>query len=295
MGHADPTGCGISHSTPLVQQTRSSSRSPPASSGTQPVLLHRRISNRMGSQLAESSSLRTVVSPRFLSAHQLAGARGHPIGCTSVGTSVAQSDCSGVLWQQYSSSLHSQTGRDPFHISVQQNSETISSSGLVFSHSNPSSWSQECDSRCNVSNQQPQSHRMEDSSGNLTQSVLCLRDPPIGHVRHGGEQGDSSLCFTLPGWQGLGGRCPIHILGRLRPSVRLPSSSHNAQNPPQDQGTPTTQRWFTLLISTRLDRGTRCYYSSAFVLPYRWPTWHCSTTFPTFTALSSTESPACWM
>ena len=89
-----------------------------------------------------------------------------------------------------------------------------------------------------LSNQQPQSHRMEDSSGNLSQSDLCLSDPPSGHVRHGGEQGDSSLCFTLPGRQGLGGRCPIHILGRLSPSVLLPSSSHNARNPQEDQGLP---------------------------------------------------------
>ena len=46
------------------------------------------------------------------------------------------------------------------------------------SHSNPSSRSQECDSRCIVSNEQSRPNRMEDSEGNLTQSVLCLRDPP---------------------------------------------------------------------------------------------------------------------
>ena len=181
----------------LTQQMRSPSASP----RTQLVFLHRCISNRMGSQLAESSSLRTVVTPRVLSAHQLAGARGHQIGYTLVGTAGAQSDCSGVLRQKYSSSLHSQTVRDPSHIFVQQNCGTISSSGPVCdsSHSNPSSRSQECDSRCTVSNQQPQSYRMEDSSGNLTQSVLCLREAPSGHVHHGAEQGDSSLCFTLPG------------------------------------------------------------------------------------------------
>ena len=37
MGHLDPTGCGISHSTSLVQQTKSSPRSPSTSPGTQPV------------------------------------------------------------------------------------------------------------------------------------------------------------------------------------------------------------------------------------------------------------------
>ena len=87
-------------------------------------------------------------------------------------------------------------------------------------------------------NQQPQSYRMEDSLGNLTQSVLCLRNPASGHVRHNGEQGDSNLYFTLPGQQSLGGRRPLHILGRLRPSLRLPTRSHNPQNPPEDQGLP---------------------------------------------------------
>ena len=58
---------------------RKFSRGTSASTGTQPVLLHRCITNRMGSQLARSSSL-----------SQLAGARGHPICCFSVGTSVTQ-------------------------------------------------------------------------------------------------------------------------------------------------------------------------------------------------------------
>ena len=99
-------------------------------------------------------------------------------GYSSVGTSVGQSDCSSILRQQHSSSLHSQTGRDSFHLSVQQNAGIISTSGPVCdsSHSNPSSWSTECDSGCRVSNQQSQSYRMEDSARNRTQSVLCFRD-----------------------------------------------------------------------------------------------------------------------
>ena len=70
---------------------------------------------------------------------------------------------------------------------------------------------------------------------NLTQSVLGLRDPLSGHVRHSREQGDPSLCFSLPGRQRLGGRHPLHILGRLRPSLRLPSSSNSSQDPPKDK------------------------------------------------------------
>ena len=178
MGHSDPTGCGISLSTPLVQQTRSSSRRASASLGTQPVFLHRCISNRMGSHLAESSFIGTVVSTRILSVHQLAGDRGHPISSISVGTSVAQSDCSCALRQQYSSGLHSQTGG--------AHSISLFNKTFIF-------WTS-------------------------------------------GEQGDSSLCFTLRGRQSLGVRLPLHILGRLRPSVRLPSSSHSSPNHPEDQG-----------------------------------------------------------
>ena len=194
----------------------------------------------MGSQLARSSPLGTVFSPGLRSAHQLAGARGHPISCSSVGTSVAQSYCSRVLRQQYSSGLHPQTGRDPFHIPVQQNSGTLSSSGPVrnSSHSNSPTRSQECNRRCTVSTQQSKPDRMEASSRNLTQSVLCLRDPPSGHVCHGREQGDSNLRFTLPGRQSLGGQRPFHILGWLRPSVCLPSSSHSPQNSPEAQRLP---------------------------------------------------------
>ena len=153
---------------------------------------------------------------------------------------MTQSDYSRVLRQQYSSGLHPKAGREPFHISVQQNSGTPSSSGPVWdsSHSDPPSRSQECNRRYPVSTQKSKPDRMEASSRNLTQSVLCLREPPSGHVRHGGEQGDSNLCFTLPGRQSLGGRRPLHILGRLRPSVRLPSSSHNPQNSPENQGLP---------------------------------------------------------
>ena len=176
-----------------------------------------------------------MVTPRILSTHQLAGAWGNRIGWSS---SVAQSDCSRVLRQQYSSSLHLQAGRDSFHFSVQQDSGTFSSSGSICdsSHSNPSSRSQECNSRCTLSDKQSQPYRMADSSGNLKQSVLCLKDPPSGHVRHGGEQDHSSLCFSLPGRQSLGGRHPLNILGWLRTSVRLPSSSHSPQNSPEDQG-----------------------------------------------------------
>ena len=99
LGHPDLTGFGISHTSTLVQQKRSTSRSPTAFPGTLPVLLHRCVTDRMGSQLADPSSLRTVVTSRALTAYQLAGTGSDKISHTSVGTSVAQSDCWSVLRQ----------------------------------------------------------------------------------------------------------------------------------------------------------------------------------------------------
>ena len=110
LEHPDPTEFGLSHTFTLVQQKRSTSRSPPASPGNHPVLLHRCVAGRMGSQLAAPSSLRTVVTPRVLTAYQLAGTGSDKISHTSVGTSVTQSDCLSILRQQHSGCVHSQKG-----------------------------------------------------------------------------------------------------------------------------------------------------------------------------------------
>ena len=104
--------------------------------------------------------------------------------------------------------------------------------------SNPPSRSQECNCQCSVSTQQSKSNRMMASSIDLTQAVLCLREPPSGFVRHDGEPGEYNLHFTLPGRQSLSGRHPLHILGQLMSSVCLPSSSHSPLKSPEDQGLP---------------------------------------------------------
>ena len=67
-------------------------------------------------------------------------------------------------------------------------------------------------------------------------NLFSVLGAPSGYVRHGGEQADPSLCCSLPGRQSLSGRRPINILGWLRTSERLPSSSHSPQNCPEDQG-----------------------------------------------------------
>ena len=128
MGHSITTGYRIPFLPALVQQTGCPQGSSSASTWTQPVLFHRCIPNGLGSQLARSSPLRTMVSPGFQSAHQLAGTRSHSTSCSPMGTALDQSDSLRLLRQQYGSSAHTQAGRDLFHITIQQNNGTLSSS-----------------------------------------------------------------------------------------------------------------------------------------------------------------------
>ena len=75
-----------------------------------------------------------------------------------------------------------------------------------------------------------QSHGMASTARDLKQSILCLQDSTDTHVRNSGKQGDTDLCFTLPGRQGLGSRCPLHIVGRLRTDICILSSSNRSQD-----------------------------------------------------------------
>ena len=54
LGHSITTGCRIPFSSVLVQQTGCSQGISFTSTGTQPVLFHRHLLNRLGSQLARS-------------------------------------------------------------------------------------------------------------------------------------------------------------------------------------------------------------------------------------------------
>ena len=133
---------------------------------TQPVLFHRCILNRLGSQLARSSPIRSMVSTGCQSAHQLAGTRSHPSSSSPVGTALDQSDSSHycdnstavahILLDQFGILLI------PSHLPGARNLTTVALSRL--NSPSPTEWAS--------------------SSGNLTQVVLCLRDPPSEHVRH---------------------------------------------------------------------------------------------------------------
>ena len=69
----------------------------------------------------------------------------------------------------------------------------------------------------------------------LKRSILCLQGCTDEHVRHSGKQGDTDLCFTLPRQQGLGGRRPLHIVGRLRTDICIPSSSNRSPDSGKNQ------------------------------------------------------------
>ena len=119
------------------------------------VLFHRRFLHRLGSQLARSSPLRSMVSTGCQSVHQLARTRSHPSCSPQVGSSLDQSDSPSLLRQQYGSSSYTQTGSHPFQVAFQQNTGNVSSSRQVwnYTHPNSSSRSQECNSRCPVSSE----------------------------------------------------------------------------------------------------------------------------------------------
>ena len=236
MGYSNPVGCGLPHIPPLVPKTKCDDRCSVTSSGTQPVLLHGCISQRMGRQLERPSDFRPMVRSGIPASYQLAGTGSHTTCATSLGTSVAKSIGESLLRQQYGSSVHPQTGRNTFSVLVSQNSRTVRSPGSVCDNSSPytSSRSQERYGRCSVPNQSTQPNRMAHPNLNLEQSVLCLRNSPDRHVCHSGEQGHARLCFSLPGRQSMGGRRPVPILGRFGTSLCVSSGSHCPQNSPEN-------------------------------------------------------------
>ena len=160
----------------MVQQTSSTPSSSTSRSGTQSVLLYGRLPDRMGSQLAGPSTLRTMVSSRAASTYQLAGVGSCQISHSSLGTSMVQSNSQSVLRQQYSSSVHSKTRRNSFHIPFSQDSGIISSPRSICYNPNPntSPGSSKCDSRRFITPQQSQSHGMASSCRETLRNLFCV-------------------------------------------------------------------------------------------------------------------------
>ena len=236
LGYSNPVGCRLPHIPPLVPKPKCDDRCSVTSSGTQPVLLHGCISQRIGCQLERSSDFQPMVRSGMPTSYQLAGTGSHMTCATSLETSVAKSIGDSLLRQQYGSSVHPQTGRNTFSVLVSQNSGTVRSPGSVCDNSSPytSSRSQERYRRCSVPHQSTQPNRMVHPNRNLEQSVLCLRNSPDRHVCHSGEQGHARLCFSLPGRQSMGRRRPVPILGRFGTSLYVSSGSHCPQNSPEN-------------------------------------------------------------
>ena len=235
----------------LVQQTGRSPGSTSASAGTQPVLLHRCITNRMGHQLARSSPLGTVVSPDSsqhinwleLEAIRLAVLQWVPqwlnqtvpVHCDN-STAVAYIRKQGGT---HSISLFNKT-LELFHL--------LDQFGILLIPTHlPGARNVTADALSRLNSPSPTEWRLPQETWLNLFSVLGTS--PSGHVCHGR---DSNLCFTLPGRQNGDWR-PLHILGRPRPSVRLPSISHSPQNSPEDQGLPrhhSDSNCFPVSVST---------------------------------------------
>ena len=240
MGHSNQTRFGLPLIPPLVHPSLRDDGSTVTSTGPQSLLLHGCISQRLGSQLADTTDFRSLVTTGIQTPHQLAGIRSHSSSPSPLGPTMESSDSPGILRQQYSGSVHPETRRHSFQSSLSQDSRTLPITGSVCdnSHTHTSSRSPERHRRCSVSSPSAQPNGMASSTSHLKQTVLCLRDSPDRYVRNSGEQSDAHLRFSLPRRQSMDGRRPVPILGRFGPDLRLFPGSHSAQDDPENTEIP---------------------------------------------------------
>ena len=187
---------------------------------------------------------------------------------------------------------------DTLSISVPQDCRIVSTAEQVHNNSctYTSSRSTQHHRGCTVTTRQPQSYGMAPTARDLKQSVLCLLDSANGHVRNNGKQGDANLRFNLPGWQGLGSRHPLHIVGRLRTDICIPSSSYHSQDSGKnknlsrnDSDTHSITTSVTAMAPTPVT--TQC--TTTHTTPGHG--MNCSSSFQTTVGLSTTETHTCWI
>ena len=230
------TGSGVPVSPPMVHSSQDKPRSSPTESRTGPVLFHRHLSDRMGSQLERLPHLGILDYRAPGVPHKLVRDESSQTGGSPLWFPVARSDAPPVLRQQHDSCLHSETGGHQILDSVYQNSGTVKPIGSPShsSNSNSSTGISQHDSRCVVQNEQSQSYRMATTTGDLEQYILCLGKPSGRHVCHSSQQSGSHLCVSLPGRDSMGGRRPINLLGQFRFGVHVSTSCDSSQDPGQD-------------------------------------------------------------
>ena len=78
-----------------------------------------------GASWKDLQIFRPMVSSGITTSYKLAGTGSHPTCATSLGTSVGKSICESLLRQQYSSSVHPQTGGNTCSVPVSQNPGTV--------------------------------------------------------------------------------------------------------------------------------------------------------------------------
>ena len=83
--------------------------------------------------------------------------------------------------QQHHSGIHSETGKNKILDSAHQDPRTVPVTGSTShtSHPNTSSGISQYDSGHLIQTQQSQSDSMENTTRDLKQSILCLRDPQV--------------------------------------------------------------------------------------------------------------------
>ena len=122
MGHSNQARFGLPLISPLVPPSIRDDGSSVTSTGPQSLLLHGCISQRLGSQLADTTDFWSVVTTGIQTPHQLAGIRSHSSSPSPLGPTMESSDSPGILRQQYSGSIHPETRRHSFQSSLSQDS-----------------------------------------------------------------------------------------------------------------------------------------------------------------------------
>ena len=240
MGHSSQARFGVPIIPPLVPSSLRDDGCPVTSAGPQSLLLHRCISQGLGSQLADTTAFRSLVPTRIQTPHQLAGIRSHSSGPTSLGPTMESSDSPGILRQQYRGGVHSETRRNSFQSSVSQDSRTLPITGSVpdNSHTHTSSRRQECHRRCSVSSQSAQPNGMASSTSNLKQTVLCLGDSLIDMFATAENKVTPIFVSPYPDDRAWAVDALSLSWDDLGLNLRLSPGSHSAQNDPEDTEIP---------------------------------------------------------
>ena len=241
LGQAGSDQRFLSKSPQLVCQSKNSRGCPSVSTDNRDSNLHRCVNKGVGSLLGGETTVRDVASSTQIMPHQFLGDASSPSHNPSLGIVTQEQGCHSVL-RQLDNRILSPEGRgDEVEITFGQNSRNIDPARSLchISPSNSPSGSQERQSRCSITSRTHQCDGVVPGLRGKRQTVLCIRNSNDRSLCHLRKQGDTSLCFALPGSQSLGDRRPITGLGQFRVGLPISSNGSSTQSHRKD---PISQR-----------------------------------------------------